>query len=593
MNLAPFYPRSLCNNIKIYAIMELFDKLNAILDESLDNLSLSPDVLCREIGISRSQLHRILKEKTQLSTTLYIRQKKLESAKKLLTETELRVSEIAYLVGIESPQNFSKYFGRAFDVSPSDYRKQVEDSPEATKRVSIAVLPFVNMSNDPGQEYFSDGVTEEIINVLSHVASLDVAGRSSSFTFKGRNQDLRQVGEQLGVEHILEGSVRKSGERLRITAQLIEVASGYHLWSEKYDREVKDIFDIQDEIALAILREVKVKLLGENQETALKRYTNNAEAYQLYLHGRFYHNKFAGAETFNQAIGYYRQAIALESDYAIAYAGMASCYLNLWFYRHLPSDQSLPLMQEATAKALQLDPQITESYLALARMELLYNWDFDRAAQAFRKALEFNRNTAELYGQYALFCSIQGKHAKAEAQAALALSMEPFSLIDNFYAGYVYWAAGKPALAIAQGRRLIALEPAFWGGHSLVGMNMIKLKNYDEARQHLQTALDLNPNGMTMSAFGVLHARAGEPDKARDMLARMEALDQSRPVANYDLGIVHGCLGDLDTACDYFDAAIKRHEPPMLFFRSIARDWLTGFEEDARYRQLVERIFRV
>ncbi len=248
-------------------------------------------------------------------------------------------------------------------------------------------------------------------------------------------------------------------------------------------------------------------------------------------------------------------------------------------------------MLEATAKALQLDAQITESHLALARMELLYHWDFDRAAQAFRRALESNRSTAELYGQYALFCSIRGRHAKAEAQAALALSIEPFSLIDNFYAGYVYWAAGKPQQAIAQGQRLIALEPAFWGGHSLVGMNMIKLKKYDEAALYLQKALDLNPNGMTLSACGVLHGLANEPNKARDILASMEALDKSQPIARYDLGIVHGCLGELDTACQYFDAAIERHEPPMLFFKSIVRDWLPGFEDDVRYAGLIERIF--
>ena len=572
-----------------------FEKLNTLLEGNLDNLALSPDALSKQIGLSRAQLHRIVKEKTQLSVTLYVRQKKLDKAQNLLAETDLRISEIAYLVGIESPQNFSKYFTAAFRISPTEYRKQAEaqkianPSAQATP-ASIAVLPFVNMSNEIDQEYFSDGITEEIINVLSHVPNLNVAGRTSSFTFKGKNQDLRLVGEQLNVGYILEGSVRKAGDRLRITAQLVKVQDGYHLWSEKFDRELKDIFDIQDEIALAILKEIRVQLLGEDQQTTLKRYTNNPAAYQLYLHGRFYHNKFAGAEEYNKAIGYYQAAIELEPTYAIAYAGIASCYLNLWFYRHLPSEKSLPLMQQATEQALRLDGNIAESHLALARMQMLYEWNFNLAAKSFKKALEFNWNTAELLGQYALLLSMQGNHAQAEKQARLALSLEPFSLINNFYAGYVYWAAGKADEAIAQGQRLVALEPTFWGGHSLVGMNLIVLKKFDVARQHLEKACELNRNGMTLSACGALYGRAGENDKAYDIVDQMVALNQSQPVARYDLGIVHACLGDLDTACTYFEAAIEQHEPPMLFFKSIVRDWLPSFVQDARYEGLITKI---
>ncbi len=571
----------------------MLDKLNALLDESLDNFAMPPDVICQRLGMSRAQLHRLVKQETQLSITLYIRQKKLDKAKSLLVETDLRISEIAYLVGIESPQNFSKYFTAAFQISPTEFRKEADTQKQADRNLaaaSIAVLPFVNMSNDPGQEYFSDGISEEIINVLSHVPKLNVAGRTSSFTFKGKNQDLRLIGEQLNVEHVLEGSVRKSGNKLRITAQLVKVQDGYHLWSEKFDRELKDIFDIQDEIALAILKAIKVQLLGEEQASPLKRYTNNSGAYQLYLHGRFYHNKFAGAEEFNKAIEYYQAAIALEPTYAIAYAGIASCYLNLWFYRHLPSEQCLPLMKQATEQALQLDNEMAESHLAMARMQMLYEWDFKCAAVSFKKAIEFNWNAAELYGQYALYWSILGNTTKADEQAALALSLEPFSLINNFYAGYVYWAAGDFERAIAQGRRLIALEPTFWGGHSVVGLNLITLHQYDEARRELETALHLNYNGMTLSACGVLYGLVGEEAKARDILDQMLALDQTHPVAHYDLGIVHACLGELDIACGYLETAIEQHEPPMLFFRYIVRDWLATFAQDKRYHALIGRL---
>lgn len=571
------------------------DKLNAFLEENLDHFSLSLDAICKKIGVSRTQLHRNIKEKTHISTTLYIRQKRLKRAKDLLVKTDLRMSEIAYLVGIESPQNFSKYFTEAFDISPTEFRKQslIEESPvfnEVNSSLSIAVLPFVNMSHDTEQEYFSDGITEEIINVLTQVPTLKVAGRTSCFTFKGQNQDIRRIGEQLSVNHILEGSVRKSGNRIRIIAQLIKVEDGYHLWSEKYERELKDIFDIQEEIAFAILKEIKTQLLGEDTPTTRKRYTNNPEAYQLYLHGRFYHNKFGGVEEYKKAISYFEAAIALEPNYAIAYSGIASCYLNLWFYRHLSPDQSLPQMKQATERALALDNQMTESYLALARMQLLYEWDYGRAATSFKKAVTFNPNTAELHGQYALFWSLLGKHDKAHKHLSLALSLEPFSFINNFYAGYIYWLSENFERAIAQGKRLVELEPTFWGGHILIGLNLIQSKNYAESLVALKNALHLNYNGLTLSTRGVLFGLSGDIAKAKETLHKMNTLSRTQPVNNYDIGIVYACMGDIDTACAFFEKAIKVHEPPMLFFKYIVRDWLKEFKNDPRYIELLEKI---
>ncbi|NIJ54204.1 AraC family transcriptional regulator [Dyadobacter arcticus] len=461
---------------------------------------------------------------------------------------------------------------------------------QSSSPVSIAVLPFLNLSNDIEQEYFSDGVTEEIINVLSHTPNLKVAGRTSSFRFKGDNQDLRQIGEQLNVDHILEGSVRKSGNRLRITAQLVKVADGYHLWSEKYDKELEDIFDIQDEIAQAILREIKVQLLGDEPENTFKRYTNNSTAYELYLHGRYYHNKFAGLDEYNKAIGYFESAIEMDPEYAIAYAGIASCYLNMWFYRHLPDTYALPLMKQATERALSLDSGIAESYLALARMQLLYQRDFAGASASFKKALELNWNTAELHSQYGLYCGLTGNYARAEEETSLALSLEPFSLINNFYAGYVYWITENFEKAIAQGRKLVALEPTFWGGHMIVGLNLITLQNYPEAQESLETALEINYNGITLSACGALFGLSGETESALDIVTQMTSLSKTQVVSNYDMGIVYASTGDADTAMGYFEAAISQHESPMLFFKYIVRDWLSGELYDERYGALISQI---
>ncbi len=453
--------------------------------------------------------------------------------------------------------------------------------------VSIAVLPFVNLSSDPEEEYFSDGVTEEIINVLSRVPGLQVAGRTSSFTFKGNNHDVQWIGGQLQVGHILEGTLQTSGDKLRITARLVRAADGGQIWSEKYDRELEDIFDVQEEIAQAILGAVRIELLGEEPVIAFKRYTNNKEAYQLYLRARFYHNKFGGSDDYHKAIGYFRAALEIDPSYAIAFSGIASCYLNMWFYRHMPAAKALPLMKEATEQALALDGAIAESYLALARMQMLYEWDFTAASASFRKALELNWNTADLHGQYALYLALTDHPAEAEEEAAHALALEPFSLINNFYAAYVYWISARFDLAVEQGRKLTALDPSFWGGHMITGLNLITLKQYPAAQDALETALEMNYNGITLSACGVLFGLSGETESAKDILTQMTALGKTSVVANYDLGIVNASIGEKVTAAAYFRAAIDKHEPPMLFFKYIVRDWLSGDLYDKSYGSLI------
>lgn len=458
--------------------------------------------------------------------------------------------------------------------------------------ISIAVLAFSNLSGDPEEEYFSDGVSEEIINLLSRVPSLQVAGRTSSFSFKGQNQDIRLIGEQLHVQYILEGSLQSSDDKLHISTSLRKTSDGYQLWHEEYDRALEDIFDVQNEIAHAILNAVKIELLGEEPVLTFKRYTNNKEAYQLYLRGRFYHNKFGSSDEYQKAIRYFEAAIAVDPDYAIAYSGIASCYLNMWFYRLLPATEALPLMKEATNHALALDENIAESYIALARMQMLYEWDFTSAAKSFTKALELNWNTADLHGQHALYLSLTGKYSEAEEEISLALTLEPFSLINNFYAGYVYWISSKFEKAIEQGEKLVSLDASFWGGHMITGLNLITLRNYPAGQEALETALEFNYNGITLSACGVLFGLSGEIESAKDILTQMTSLAKTSVVANYDMGIVNAAIGEKDVAVAYFKAAIEKHEPPMLFFRYIVRDWLSGALYDERYGILANQTIK-
>jgi adenylate cyclase len=453
---------------------------------------------------------------------------------------------------------------------------------------SIAVLPFANMSSDPEQEFFSDGISEEIINMLAQVSDLKVAGRTSSFSFKGKNQDLRIIGELLNVNLILEGSVRKSANKLRITAQLIKVADGYHLWSEKFDRELEDIFDIQDEISLAILNAVKIKIFGAEKDAVLKRNTDNPESYQLYLQGRYYFNKWSGASGFNKAIDYFREAIAIEPEYALAYTGIASCYLNLWFFSHLPPEQSLPQLTQAAKHALELDDELAESHLAIARMKMYCDWDLTGAEISYLKALEINPKIAELHEQYAYCLGLLGNYSLAIRYATSAIGLDPFSLMNNFHLGSIYWMAGEHEKGIDQGKKLIELEPRFWGGHCIVGGNLMALKRFEEALPELELAVKRNYSLFNLYYLGVGLALSGQIEKAREILEKMEILRSTHSMGNFEIGFVYAAMGESDMAFKYFEKAIENHEGNVLFFKYNL--WYhTGLEHDPRAKKLFEK----
>ena len=432
---------------------------------------------------------------------------------------------------------------------------------------SIAVLPFANMSSDPEQEFFSDGISEEIINMLAQVPGLKVAGRTSAFSFKGKNQDLRFIGEQLNVNHILEGSVRKSGNKLRVTAQLIKVADGYHIWSEKYDCELEDIFDIQDKISLAILNAIKIKLFGAEKEAVLKRYTNNAEAYQLYLQGRFHYNRWAGAAGYNKAIEYYNEALLIEPDYVLAYSGLASCYLNLWFFSHLPPDQSLPKMKEATILSLQLDDEIAESHLSVARMKFWYEWDFEGADREFNRAIELNPNHAEAHEQYSMFLGITQRKNEALVQARKALELDPFSLMNNWGAGWTYWMIGDCTNMQEQGKKLVELEPHFYGGHLILGTEHWTMGRYEEALAELNLAVELNNGSFTLSWLGCLLGIIGEQGKAKEVLKKMLDKSLKETVGNYDMAIVYAGLNEKELTFKWLEKGIEQHDGMMVFLK--------------------------
>lgn len=404
--------------------------------------------------------------------------------------------------------------------------------PEEAIDRSIAVLPFVDMSQAKDQEYFSDGLSENVIDLLAKVPSLKVIGRTSSFSFKGKNEDLRVIGEKLGAATILEGSVQKDGNKLRITAQLIRCSDGTHLWSEKFDRELKDIFSVQDEISMAILEAIKVELVGEEKEAVLKRYTENVEAYQFYMQGRFHVHRYT-PDGFYKAIEYFKAAIALDSNYAIAYSEMAFCYMNLFTNNWAPADQSRPQAIHFANEALELDDELAETHLNAGRIKLHFEYKTREAEILFKKAITINPNNSEVLIQLAFCAALLGKNKEAIEYANRAVTLDPFSLLNIAYIGGIYWTVGDLEKVLETGKRSVDIDPNFPYGHIYLGMYYLLTKKNNESISEFERAVELYPNSHNLSDLGCGYAFAGEKEKARGIIDRikkhLEQISQRMP----------------------------------------------------------------
>jgi len=460
-------------------------------------------------------------------------------------------------------------------------------SPSDNK--SIAVLPFVNMSSDPEQEYFSDGISEEIINMLAQVPKLKVMGRTSSFAFKGKNMDLKLIGEQLNVGYLLEGSVRKSGNKLRITAQLINVADGAHMYSEKFDRELEDIFDIQDEISVEILDAIKIKLLGAEKEAFLKNYTDNVEAYQLYLQGRYHVNKFT-PDGFLKAIEFFDQAIAIDANYAIAYAEKSFCHHNLYYFNWIASEETMLMAIQAAHKALQLDDEISESHLAVGRIQLHYNWNVRDAMASFKKALAFNPNSAEVHVQLGFCLSLYGENEEAKSHALIAENLDPLSILNLWYLTGIYQFARDYDTVLVNGQKLIDLEPNFFAGHMRLGDGYLESGNYPDAIREYKLGSKLAPGTYMLGRLGIAYGISGNTLKAKEVINQIKAIDNGSGFrGNLDLGIVYASIEEFDNAFYYFNKAIDNREGDLLWIKYILNND-SKFYEDPRYTELLNKM---
>ena len=426
------------------------------------------------------------------------------------------------------------------------------------------MLPFVNFSPDKADEYLSDGMTEELLNALVKAKDLRVPGRSSSFAFKGKTgADLyHQVGDQLHVSAVLEGSVRKAGDKLRVTAKLVNVANGFSLWSEEYDRDMTNIFAVQSDIAARVAEALKVRLLGAAAQP--KKPTQSIEAYELYLQGRLLWNRRTEA-SFTQAIDYFNRAIALDPGYALAYAGLADCYAILSDYGGVPPRETVPKARAAALKAIELDGTLGEPHAALGDTESCFDWDWSGAEAEFRRAIDLNPTYATTHHWFGIALDAQNRLGEAVTEFQLAQDLDPLSPINTQSLADALFRIGKEELAIQILQKQIALDPGYAGTHEQLGICLIWQGKPSEAILELEKAHELYGNAAGWGDCGFAYARSGRASDAQQVLDQLFQLQQGGENVMMEIALVCHGLGDDTRALDYLEKAAEARATGLLY----------------------------
>ena len=471
---------------------------------------------------------------------------------------------------------------------------QMRPHPSATsgaqKRVMLAVLPFQNLSNDPEQEYFSDGLTEETITDLGQLSPehLGVIARTSAMVYKHTNKTISQIGGELGVDYVLEGSVRREGGKVRISAQLIRVKDQTHLWAQNYDRELQDFLGVQNDLGEMISRQVDLHLTPEEQgelETARK---VDPEAYELYLKGLYYWNTLT-ATGLRQAISYFEQATKKDPNYALAYAGLVDCYAMLPMIGDAPPRESFPAAQAAAARALELNDALAQAHDSDARIKLFYEWDWPECEKQCLRAIALNRNLAGAHVRYAHLLSNVGRHREALSEAERARELDPLSLITNALQGMFLLQARQDDAALQQLQKTVEINPHFWVAHFQLGKVYEDKGMYPEAIAEFITARDLSEgNSETVASLGHAYAGSGQQDAARDVLAALQRRSQQNYVPPFNLALVYAGLGEKDRALESLEKGYEARDVHMIFLKVDSR-W-DAFRADPRFVGLMRRM---
>ena len=420
---------------------------------------------------------------------------------------------------------------------------------------AVAVLPFANLSAEPADEYFADGVTEDVISTLSKISQLNVISRRSVMEFKRREQSLREIGAALGATTILEGSVRHAGDRVRIVAQLVDVQSDHNLWTETYDRQLNDVFAIQTDVALHIAAALQAQLSPDEKLRIGKQPTSDMQAYQLYLQGRRAQSAFTDV-SLQSSLDLFEQAIALDPRMAVAYAGIAMTYAELGETGMVATDVAYPKAREAVTKALAIDPDLADAHTVLAQLHV-FDFEWEKAENGFKRALQLSPSNADAWGLYGRMCAAQGRHDDAIAMQRRSHLLDPLEHQSDLTNAVL--RAGKYEEAVQLGEAGVRKSPDYDRAHMTLAWAYLLSGRVPEGIAEIEKALVIAPrNTGWLAQLGQAYGLTGQREKAREVLATLEQRARETYVSPYSFAYVHVGLGEYDKAMDYLETAYRQ-----------------------------------
>jgi serine/threonine-protein kinase len=453
---------------------------------------------------------------------------------------------------------------------------------------SIAVLPFENLSEEKSNAYFTDGIQDEILTRLSKIADLKVISRTSTQRYKHTSQSPSQIAHQLGVANLLEGSVQKTNDQVRVNVQLITAANDTHLWAETYDRKLTDIFAVESDIATTIAKTLQARLTGAEKTAIAKRPTANPEAYELYLKGRFFWNKRTAADL-RKAIEYFNQALEKDPSYALAYAGLTDAYLILSQYGAASPADSFPQAIAAAKKAIELDDTLAEAHTSLACALAYYDFDFEQSVKEFERAIQLNPNYATAHHWLSNgVLSALGQFERAIAEGKRAVELDPLSLVINTDLGQDFFYARRYDEAIVHLRKTIEMDPRFYFAHWVLGTALQLKGQLSEAVAEYSKAVELNDDPSVLALLGQAYARAGQRDEAQKILLRLSEEAKSRYVQAYSFALMYLALGDKERAIDEMERAYRERDANVAQIRT--DPMLDDLRGNPRFEKLVSQI---
>jgi TolB-like protein/Tfp pilus assembly protein PilF len=464
-------------------------------------------------------------------------------------------------------------------------------SPQPTP--SIAVLPFIDLSPQKDHEYFCDGLTEEIINALTHVESLRVVSRNSAFQFKGKHLDISDIGRKLKVQFILEGSIRKAANKVRITIRLINASDGYLRWAEEYDRDLSDIFAVQDEIAGAVINTLSSELselTGLQKKTLVKQYTDDSEAYTIYLKGRFLWNKRT-AESLEQSIAYFKEAVRIDPRYALAHAALADANIVLGFYGKYPPDVVMPQAIQAAEAALDIDARLAEAHISFACAKAVYEWEWNKAEKHFKLGIELNQDYAIAHHWYAInYLTPLGRFDEAVKETIKALELESDSVVIGATVGLSYYFARQYDEAIRYLQRTLEIDPEFAVTNFFMGRVLVQKSMFREAFRYFQKALTRYGDSTNMLAtFGHAAALAGKEGLAREILQKLLGLSEKMYVSPYDIASIYCGLHEDEIAFSWLARAVEERAYLSIYLK--VDPIMNLLRPEPRFQYLLNTVF--